>query len=108
FLSRERHCRNSSTRRRMFSFCSSDNLIEQATVMAKHPSVPTTAQSGARRIGVSVKILASSFARKSLAKTLAKTPFRGPDDQIQRGTSLYGPTNFKFCYSCIYSGLRNT
>jgi hypothetical protein len=66
----------------MFSFSSSDNLIEQATVMAKHPFVPTTAQSGARRIGVSVKTVASFFARNLLAKTLAKTPFRGPDDRI--------------------------
>src|SRR4030095_2786664 len=58
----------------MFSFSSSDNLIEEASAMAKHPFVPTTAQSGERRIGVSVKTLASLFARKSLANTLAKAP----------------------------------
>jgi hypothetical protein len=79
FSSRVRHCRNSSTRRKMFSFSSWDNLIEQATVMAKHPFVPIAAQSGRRRIGVSVKTLASLFARKSLAKRLAKSPFRAPD-----------------------------
>jgi hypothetical protein len=58
----------------MFSFSSSDNLIEQATLMAKHPSVPTLAQSGERRIGVSVKTRASLFARKPLTKILAKAP----------------------------------
>jgi hypothetical protein len=42
--------------------------------MAKHPSVPTVAQSGERRIGVSVKTLASLFARKPLTKILAKAP----------------------------------
>jgi hypothetical protein len=64
--------------------------------MANHPFVPTTAQSGARRIGVSVKTLASFFAQNLLVKTLAKTPFRGPDDRIQRARAFYGPTNFKF------------
>jgi hypothetical protein len=72
----------------MFSFSSSDNLIEQAAVMTKHPCVPTVAQSGERRIGVSVKTLASLFARKSLAKTLAKAPFRGHDGRTQSGTSF--------------------
>jgi hypothetical protein len=76
--------------------------------MAKHPSAPTAAQSGERRIGVSVKTLASLFARNSLAKTLVKAPLRGLDGRIQSGTSLYVPTNFKFRYSYIFSGLRNT
>jgi hypothetical protein len=40
--------------------------------MTKHPSVPTAAQCGERRIGVSVKTLASFFARKSLAKILTE------------------------------------
>jgi hypothetical protein len=75
--------------------------------MAKHPSVPTAAQSGERRIGISVKTLASFFARKSLAKTLTKAPFRRLDGRIQSGTSLLPPTNFKFRYSYTYSGLRN-
>jgi hypothetical protein len=57
--------------------------------MAKHPSVPTPAQSGERRIGVSVKTLARSFVRKSLEKTRAKSRFRGLDGRIQSGTSLF-------------------
>jgi hypothetical protein len=60
----------------MFNFSSSDNLIEQATVMAKHPFVPTTAQSGARRIGVSVKTLASFFAPKIAREDTHKIAFQ--------------------------------
>ena len=56
--------------------------------MAKHPSAPIPAQSGERRIGVSVKTLASLFARKSIAKILAKAPFRGHDGRTQSGTSF--------------------
>jgi hypothetical protein len=41
--------------------------------MTNHPSVPTAAQCGEHRIAVSVKTLASFFARNSLAKTPAKT-----------------------------------
>jgi hypothetical protein len=74
--------------------------------MTKHPFVPTTAQSGGRRIGVSVKTLASLFARKSLAKAVAKLRFRARDGRIQSGTSLHGRIKFTFCYSYIYSGLR--
>jgi hypothetical protein len=59
----------------MFSLSSSDNLIEQATVMAKHPFVPTAAQSGARRIGASVKTLASLFAQKTAREHTRKIAF---------------------------------
>jgi hypothetical protein len=44
--------------------------------MSKHPAVPRGAQSDERRIGLSVKILAGFFARKSLAKALTKWPFK--------------------------------
>jgi hypothetical protein len=75
--------------------------------MAKHPSVPIPAQSGERRIGVSVKTLASLFARQSLAKTVTKAPSAVSMVGFKAARASYGPTNFKFRYSYTYSGLRN-
>jgi len=54
FSSKERHCWNSSSRCNTASFSSSHKSMEAMSVMAKHLSALIPAQSGERRIGLSV------------------------------------------------------